>query len=146
MGQRIAVAADHGGFELKNHLAAMLQKAGHTVVDLGTDGAASVDYPDYAKKAAHGIVAGEWDRAVLVCGTGLGMSMTANRVAGVRAACVSDTFSARFAREHNDANVLCLGARVVGIGLAEDLVRAWLNAESSTEPRHVARIQKIDTP
>lgn len=141
---RLAVAADHGGFELKNHLAEVLRKAGHEVIDLGTDSAAAVDYPDYAKKAAHGIVAGEWARALLVCGTGLGMSMAANRVAGVRAACVSDTFSARFAREHNDANVLCLGARVVGPGLAEDILHAWMDGAASTEPRHQNRIRKID--
>lgn len=145
MRMRIAVAADHGGFELKNHLAAVLQKAGHEVVDLGTDSAVAVDYPDYAKKAAHGLVAGEWQRALLVCGTGLGMSMAANRVHGVRAACVSDTFSARFAREHNDANVLCLGARVVGPGLAEDILNAWMHGVASTEPRHLNRIAKIES-
>lgn len=143
---RLALAADHGGFELKDHLRGFLEKAGHTVVDLGTNGPASVDYPDYAKKAAHGIVAGEWERAVLVCGTGIGMSIAANRVPGVRAACVSDTYSARLTREHNDANVLCLGARVVGVGLAEDIVRAWLDAVTSTETRHTARVAKIDTP
>lgn len=143
---RIALAADHGGFELKNHLLELVEKAGHDVVDLGTDGGAAVDYTDYAKKAAHGIVAGEWQRAILVCGTGLGMSMTANRMPGVRAACVSDTFSARLSREHNDANVLCLGARVVGFGLAGDIVRAWLTGVVSTEPRHTARIANIDTP
>lgn len=143
---RIALAADHGGYELKNHLRAFVEKAGHTATDLGTDGAASVDYPDYAKKAAHGLVAGDWDLAILVCGTGLGMSITANRVPGVRAACVSDTYSARLTREHNDANVLCLGARVLGFGLAEDIVHAWLTAAPSTEPRHTARVAKIDTP
>lgn len=142
---RIALAADHGGFELKNHLLQLVEKAGHEVIDLGTDGAAAVDYPDYAKKAARGIVDGTWQRAILVCGTGLGMSMAANRVPGIRAACVSDTFSARFAREHNDSNVLCLGARVVGFGLAEDIVKLWLTAQASTEPRHVSRIHKIES-
>ncbi len=142
----LALAADHGGFELKNHLKAWLEQRGHSITDLGTHDGASVDYPDYAKGAARGIVDKRWDRAILVCGTGLGMSMAANRIHGIRAACVSDTFSARFAREHNDANVLCLGARVVGVGLAEDIVRAWLDTTASTEARHQRRIEKIDEP
>lgn len=142
----LALAADHGGFALKDHLKAWLEQRGHTVTDLGTHDGASVDYPDYAKSAARGILDGRWERAILVCGTGLGMSIAANRIKGIRAACVSDTFSARYAREHNDANALCLGARVVGTGLAEDLVRAWLDAEASTEARHQKRIQKIDEP
>jgi ribose 5-phosphate isomerase B len=142
---KILVAADHGGFELKNLLAERMRKAGHDVRDLGTQTAASVDYPDYAHEAARLLSQQAAERAVLVCGSGVGMAIAANRHAYVRAVNCTDTFTARMSRAHNDANVLCLGARVLGVGLAGDIVDAWLAAEFEGE-RHVKRVQKIEFP
>lgn len=138
---KIAIGADHGGVELKAAIAARLRERGHDVVDVGTDGPASVDYPDFA----HAVVAqldGDAERGILVCGTGQGMAMSVNKHPGHRAGVVSDTFSARMIREHNNADVLCLGARVVGPGLALDLVDAFLDAEFEGG-RHSRRVDKI---
>lgn len=140
---RIAIASDHGGYHLKAELVALLTKLGHLCDDLGTHSADAVDYPDYARSVAQGVAEGAYDRGILVCGTGQGMAITANKVKGVRAAVCQDTYSARMSREHNDANILCLGGRVLGGGLAADVVRAWLEAGFSDEQRHRRRLGKI---
>jgi ribose 5-phosphate isomerase B len=142
-GLRVAVGADHAGVDLKDHLAKWLAEQGAVVVDVGTHGKDSVDYPDFAGAVSDAVLGSRADRGLLVCGTGIGMSMAANRRRGIRAAACSDTFSARMAREHNDANVLCIGARVVGVGLAEDLVRAFLEA-AFEGGRHQRRVDKIE--
>ena len=140
---RISIGSDHAGFTLKQVVAAHLVAAGHEVDDHGVHEPTSVDYPDQADLVSAAVSAGTSELGVLVCGTGIGMSMAANKVPGVRAAVVSDTFSARATREHNDANVLCLGERVVGPGLACDLVDAWLGA-SFEGGRHLRRVRKFD--
>lgn len=138
----LALAADHGGFELKESLKKHLEARGIPYRDFGTDSAASVDYPDYALPACQAVVRGECSAAILCCGTGVGMSMCANKVKGIRACCCSDTFSAEFTRRHNNANALCLGGRVVGTGLACQIVDAFLNAEFEGG-RHQKRIDKM---
>jgi len=139
---RFAIGCDHAGLLLKGTLAQHLREQGHQVQDFGTDTPASCDYADFAAAVARAVAAGEADQGLLVCGTGVGMSMAANKVHGVRAAVVSDTFSARATRQHNDANVLCMGERVVGPGLALDILDAWLGA-SFEGGRHQRRIDKI---
>ncbi|OUM95249.1 MAG: ribose 5-phosphate isomerase B [Firmicutes bacterium ZCTH02-B6] len=139
---RIAIGSDHAGFELKKELAAHLEAAGYSVVDMGTESRESCDYPDYAQRVAEAVAAGQYDRGILVCGTGIGMSIAANKVPGVRAALCAEPFSARMAREHNDANVLCLGARVVGPGLALEIADAFLAAQFAGG-RHARRVDKI---
>lgn len=139
---RFAIGCDHAGLSLKATLAERLQQRGHTVQDLGTDGPASCDYADFAGAVARAVSQGQADQGLLVCGTGIGMSIAANKVPGVRAAVLSDTFSARSTRQHNDANVLCLGERVVGAGLALDILDAWLDA-SFEGGRHQRRVDKI---
>jgi len=138
-----AVASDHGGYLLKNHLKEMLSKRGLTVEDLGTTGPDSVDYPEFGARLAQGVAAGKYCLGVLVCGTGLGMSMTANRYRGVRAALCTSAYMARMARAHNDANVLCLGERVIGLGQAEDILNTFLDGEFEGG-RHARRIQAIE--
>lgn len=140
----IAIASDHGGVRLKKSLVKALESWGIEVCDLGTHDDASCDYPDYAHQLACGLEQGHYELGVLICGTGVGMSIAANRHPSVRAAVVSDTFSARLCREHNHANVLCMGERVVGIGLAQDILQAWLHATPDTDPRHMRRIDKIN--
>jgi ribose 5-phosphate isomerase B len=139
---RIAVGSDHAGFVLKSELVVFLEAAGHAVLDKGTRLKERCDYPDYAAAVCAAVVSDEADWGLLVCGTGVGMAMCANKVAGVRAAVVSDAFSARATRLHNDANVLCLGERVVGGGLAVQILTAWLDAEFEGG-RHQARINKM---
>jgi len=139
---KIAIAADHGGDDLKEALKSVMEKIGLTYQDFGCDSAESVDYPDYAVPVAKSVVSGEYDRGILICGTGIGMCIAANKVPGVRAALVHDTFSAKATREHNDSNVLCMGARVIGQGLAEEIVRTWLDV-AFTGGRHATRIGKI---
>lgn len=140
---RIAVGSDHAGFALKEKVAAHLRQRGHDVVDRGTTSTASVDYPDYAAAVARDVASGDVERGVVVCGTGQGSAMAANKVKGVRAAVVGDTFSAVMAMAHNDARVLCLGERVTGAGLALACVDAWL--ETAFEGgRHAQRVAKID--
>lgn len=145
---RLAIGADHGGVELKARIADHLRALGHDVQDVGTFGPESCDYPDFAAGVARRVTSGGVERGILVCGTGQGMAMTANRFPGVRAAVVSDTFSARMSREHNDANVLCLGARVVGPGLAQDIVDSFLGArfEGGRHQRRVAGIEAAASP
>lgn len=142
--ETIALAADHGGFRLKAQIKAELVARGHEVVDLGTDGEASVDYPDFAHKIAEGIVAGAYPRAILFCGSGVGMAMAANRHRGVRAVNCSDTYTAKMSRSHNASNVLSLGERVVGPSLAWDIVEIWLATPASTDARHERRVGKIE--
>lgn len=139
---KIAVGADHAGVELKDHLARLLEKEGHEVVDFGTHSLASVDYPDYAQKVAEEVAAGGAERGLLVCGTGIGVAIAANKIRGVRAANCNDLYTAQMCRAHNDANVLTLGARVVGSGVAEEAVRVFL--ETAWEKgRHALRVEKI---
>jgi len=126
---RYGFGCDHAGFELKNVLITELVAAGHEVVDMGTDSAERTDFAIYANKVAQAVSDGTVDRGVLVCGTGLGMAMAASRYPDIRAVSLSDCYSARMARRHTDANILCLGARVVGAGLAVDLLRAWMSED-----------------
>ena len=139
---KIAVGSDHAGYTLKTTLVERMRAQGHDVQDVGTDGPASCDYPDFAVQVGRAVAAGQARLGVLVCGSGQGMAMTANRVPGVRAAVCADTFSARATRNHNDAYVLCLGERVVGAGLAGDIVDAFLAAEFEGG-RHQRRVDKI---
>ena len=138
----IALAADHGGYALKEAIKAHLAETGVPFVDFGTDSTASVDYPDYALPACKAVVAGRCAAAILCCGTGVGISMCANKVRGMRACCCSDSFSAEATRRHNDANALCLGGRVVGEGLACQLVDVFLNTPFAGG-RHQKRIDKM---
>lgn len=140
---RIVIGADHGGFHLKDGLKKFIESLGHEVEDVGCNGSDSVDYPDYALPVCNKVAAGEADRGILVCGTGIGMSIAANKIPGIRCALAHDTFSARAAREHNDSNVLALGERVIGPGLAQEVVGVWLTAEFSKAERHHKRIDKI---
>ena len=140
----LVIASDHGGLRLKNELVELLKKAGHEVDDLGTKTDASCDYPDFAHAVANGVLAKKYERGILVCGTGVGMSIAANRHAGIRAVVCSDTYTAKLSRDHNDANVLCIGERVVGSGLAWEIVSAWVAEPASTNERHVKRRAKIE--
>ena len=137
--KKIVLGCDHGGFGLKAKIVDHLNSRGYEVVDVGTYSTDSCNYPDYAHKVCEVIQSGECALGILICGTGIGMSMAANKHKGIRAAVCENTFSARMTRMHNDANVLCLGERVVGPGLACDLVDAFLDAEFAGE-RHVARV------
>ncbi len=137
----IAIGCDHGGYELKLAVESYLNDHKLEFVDCGCKGE-KVDYPDIAVKLCEKITSGECDRGILICGTGIGMSMCANKVKGIRAAVCGDTFSAKFTRLHNDANVLCMGGRVVGAGLALEIVREFLNNEFEGG-RHVARLEKM---
>ncbi len=140
---RIAIASDHGGFNIKNILSEYLVQKGHKIDDLGTYSSDSVDYPDFAHTIAERIANGIDKRAILICGTGIGMSITANRYPGVRAALGTDIYSARMSRLHNDSNVLVLGGRIVGSELATEIVSTWLSTEFEGG-RHNRRIEKID--
>ncbi|MBP6116993.1 MAG: ribose 5-phosphate isomerase B [Neisseriaceae bacterium] len=140
---KIAIANDHGGTQLKHTILQHLSSQGIEVINLGIDDTSSVDYPDYAKKVTDALIAQEADLGILCCGTGIGMSIAANKVAGIRAAVVSDTFSAQATREHNHSNVLCLGQRVIGEGLALLLVDTWL-AATPQEGRHLGRVAKLE--
>lgn len=140
---RIAVGADHGGYSLKEAVGRYLIAEGHQVEDVGTHDETSTDYPDYAVQVARAVAEGRADLGVLVCGTGIGMSIAANKVRGVRAALATDCYMARMAREHNDANVLCLGGRVLGTGSALEIVRAFLEARFAGG-RHARRVGKIE--
>jgi ribose 5-phosphate isomerase B len=145
MSKVLAIGSDHAGLELKQALAKELAQRGYTLRDFGTNAAASCDYPDFAHALARAIEQGELERGILVCGTGVGMSIAVNRHRGVRAVVCSEPFSARASRQHNDANVLCLGARVVGVGTALDIVDAFLDA-AFEGGRHAGRVAKIELP
>ncbi len=140
---RIALGSDHAGYQLKEHLASWLAESGHAVYDLGTHTAESVDYPDYAASVAQAVLDGRADRGVVVCGSGAGASIAANKLRGIRASVAHDSYTAHQMVEHDDVNVLCLGSRVVGEALAEDLVQTFIGAEFSREDRHVRRVEKI---
>jgi ribose 5-phosphate isomerase B len=140
---RIVVAADHAGFELKNLLAGDLRQRGHQVIDAGTNSANPVDYPDYAEALGKIIVDGGAERGVLICGSGVGASVSANKIPGIRAGLCHDTYSARQGVEHDDMNVLVLGARVIGVALAQELMNSYLKAVFSSEERHRRRVEKI---
>ncbi len=140
---RIALAADHAGFEMKQDLAGALRDLGHEVLDLGTHSTAAVDYPDSAESVANALRERRADRGIIVCGSGAGVSIAANKFPGVRAAVCHDTYTAHQAVEHDDMNVLCLGARVIGAALARDLIQAFLGAAFSREDRHQRRLNKI---
>ena len=140
---RIAIGSDHAGYQLKEHLRKLILEIGHEVVDMGPNSNDRVDYPVYAKKVATALACGDVERGVLVCGSGIGMAMTANKTRGVRAAnCVSE-FQARYARLHNDANLICLGERVVGVAIAEAMLDLFLNT-AFEGGRHAARVAQID--
>jgi ribose 5-phosphate isomerase B len=141
---RIAIGADHGGFDLKREIVAQLKQAGHDVLDLGAHAYdAADDYPDFARAVAEALTSGRAERGVIVCGSGVGACVAANKVNGVRAAVCHDTYSAHQGVEHDDMNVLCLGARIVGVELARELVSAFLGATFSGEERHVRRLNKV---
>ncbi len=140
---RIAIGADHGGFNLKAEVVKFVQSLGHEVMDVGCDCADSVDYPDYSLPVCEKVAAGEADRGILICGTGIGMSIAANKYPGIRCALLHDTFSAKATREHNDTTVMAMGERVIGPGLALEIVKIWLETEFSGEERHKNRISKV---
>jgi ribose 5-phosphate isomerase B len=143
---RVAIAADHAGFELKNALGDQIRKLGYDLVDLGAHNyQADDDYPDFSAAAAKAVVAGQVERAVLICGSGVGASIAANKVKGARAALCHDTYSAHQGVEHDDMNILVLGSRIVGPALAEELVKAFLAARFSGEARHTRRLEKVKT-
>jgi ribose 5-phosphate isomerase B len=139
----VALAADHAGFALKEELRAELAQSGVEYIDLGTNNPDSVDYPDFGRAVAEAIVDGRANRGVIVCGTGIGISIAANRVGGVRAAVCHDATTARLAREHNDANVLALGARIVGGAVAKDCLHAFLSTPFDNGERHQRRVEKL---
>ncbi len=140
---RIALAADHAGYALKQHLLGVVRALGHEVTDLGTDSEAPVDYPDFAEKLGLAVREGRVDRGVLLCGSGVGASVAANKIPGVRAAVCHDGYSAHQGVEHDDMNVLVLGARVIGQALADDLVKTFLAARYTHEERHERRLGKV---
>lgn len=142
MPETVAIAADHAGFDLKEVLKGELSALGYAVLDLGTDGPQSVDYPDFADALAGALADGRASRGVLICGTGIGISMAANRHRGVRAALCHDSVSARMARAHNDANVLALGARLIGVEVAKDCLRVFLSTPFEGG-RHAGRVAKF---
>lgn len=140
---RVAIAADHAGFPLKDEVLRAVRDAGHEPVDLGTDNTQSVDYPDFAEKLGRAILAGQAERGILVCGSGVGACIAANKLDGIYAGLCHDTYSAHQGVEHDDMNVLCLGARIIGPALIPDLVHAFLSAQFSTEERHRRRVAKV---
>ena len=140
----IAIGSDHGGFELKEKLMEHLSERGLEYKDFGTYSSASCDYPVYAKAVANAVASGECDRGIIICGTGIGVSITANKVRGIRAALCGDCFSAEATRQHNDANVLCMSARVVGEGLALKIADTFLDTPFSNDERHIRRISMIE--
>jgi len=139
----VAVACDHGGFPLKQAVLDAVREAGHNPVDLGTDSTAAVDYPDFAAAAARAIQDGRAARAIVLCGSGVGAAVAANKLAGIRAGVCHDVYSAHQAVEHDDVNVLALGARVIGSAVAIELVRTFLAARYTAEPRHARRLAKV---
>jgi ribose 5-phosphate isomerase B len=139
---RIAIGSDHRGFDAKTRLLPMLRQLGHEITDVGPEGNASVDYPDYAYQVAKGVSDGKFDRGILVCGTGIGMCIAANKVKGIRAAPCHDSITVEMSRRHNDANVLCLSADLLGDELIARIVRLWLETEFEGG-RHARRVDKI---
>ncbi|MEX0864611.1 MAG: ribose 5-phosphate isomerase B [Acidimicrobiia bacterium] len=140
---RIAVGSDHAGYEMKEDLASWLAESGHAVYDLGTHSTDPVDYPDYSTAVAQAVLDGRADRGVIVCGSGAGASIAANKLNGIRAAVAHDVYTAHQMVEHDDVNIICLGSRVIGQALAEDLVKTFIEARFSRDDRHVRRVDKI---
>lgn len=139
---KIAIAADHGGYTLKEEIKKVILDLGHEVEDFGCECLDSVDYPDYALPVAEKVAQGQFDRGILICGTGIGMSIAANKVKGIRCALVHDLFSAKATRQHNDSNVLAMGGRIIGPGVATEIVKIWLTTEFEGG-RHENRVKKI---
>lgn len=142
---KIAIGSDHAGFEMKAEFIKQLKSWGHDVQDFGAHSAESVDYPDIAEPLCQAVVSGACDRGVVICGTGIGMSIAANKVKGIRCSLCSESYSARLTREHNDSNVLSIGARVTGIELALDILKTYLETEFPAAERNARRIQKIQS-
>lgn len=140
---KISLGCDHGGYALKEHIKAYLESKGHEVVDCGTYSTDSCDYPIFGEAAARKVQSGECERGIIICGTGIGVSIVANKFKGIRAALCGDCFSAEATRQHNDANILTMGARVIGPGLALKIVDTFLDTPFSGDERHVRRIAKI---
>jgi ribose 5-phosphate isomerase B len=140
---KVAVAGDHAGFDMKRLILAELRKDGHQVLDLGAHDDQPSDYPDFARALGRSIVSGEAERGILVCGSGVGASVAANKIKGIRAGVCHDTYSGHQAVEHDDMNILCLGARVIGVAPALEIVRAFMSARFSNEERHLRRVRKI---
>ena len=140
---KIALACDHGAYDYKEMVKEMLTKQGHEVQDFGCHSDASVDYPDYAGPCATSVASGENERGIVICGTGIGVSITANKVDGIRCALCSDPLSARLTREHNDSNMLAMGARIIGSELMKEIVNVWLTTDFSCDERHQRRIDKV---
>ena len=139
---KIVIGCDHGGYDLKKVIVSYLQDAGHEVLDKGTNSEESVDYPDFSNKVCRSVRSNECDRGILICGTGIGMSIAANRSKDIRAALCHEAFTARMSREHNNANILCLGARVIGVEIALDIVRVWIATEYAGG-RHQRRLDLL---
>ena len=140
---KLAIGCDHGGFDLKEALVDYLRKEGHAVKDFGSYDKNSIDYPDYVFPVAEGVAAGEYERGIVICTTGIGVSIAANKVQGIRCALVTDEYSAKMTREHNDTNMLALGANVTTIVRAQGIIDIWLNEAFSNGERHQRRIDKI---
>jgi ribose 5-phosphate isomerase B len=140
---KIALGSDHGGYQLKENLKKYLNELNVEYKDFGCNSEQSVDYPDIGFKVSDEVKNGRYDKGILICGTGIGMSVVANKIKGIRASLCYDVFSARCAREHNDANILTLGGRVIDSGLAKEIVKVWLNTDFSGEERHIRRLNKI---
>ena len=140
---KIALACDHGAFEYKEIVKEMLTKEGHIVEDFGCYSTESVDYPDYAGPAAQSVADGKNDRGIVICGTGIGVSITANKIKGIRCALCSDPVSAKLTREHNDSNVLAMGQRIIGVELMKEIVRVWMGTEFRHDARHQRCIDKV---
>ncbi len=140
----IGLGCDHGGLELKNEVIKYLESQGIEYKDFGTKTSESVDYPKYAKLVANAVASGECEKGILICGTGIGISIAANKVKGIRCALCHDVFSAKATREHNDSNILAMGGRVIGPGAAIEVVKAWLGTDFSGDERHIRRINMIE--
>jgi ribose 5-phosphate isomerase B len=140
---KVAIGGDHAGFELKQHLIPLIEKLGHEVVDCGTNSTAAVDYPDFAQAVGEQVRDGKVDRGIVVCGSGIGANIAANKVKGVRAGLSTDTYSAHQGVEHDDMNVIVLGARITGTAVAEEIIESYLKAEFSGDERHVRRLNKV---
>lgn len=143
---KIAISSDHGGNNLRHEIINLLAEQGVEFVDFGPDSNESVDYPDYAAPVANGVASGNFDRGILICGTGIGMSIAANKVKGIRCALVHDVFSAKATREHNDTNILAMGERVIGAGHAREIVATWLNTafEGGRHERRIGKIMELE--
>ena len=141
--KKFYIATDHAGYKLKAYVKEFVTSLGHEIIDLGPDSADRVDYPDFAKKCAHAVLEDKGSFGILICGTGIGISIAANKVPGIRAALCHDHYTAKLTRQHNDANILCFGERVVGKGVIEDMVEVFANTEFEGG-RHTGRVEKIE--